>query len=65
MKLSEFEYHRGNRLLCQRLAELRRMDPAMGISMDARPYAPLAVVVLDGLELLVDPLRLIRRTDDP
>jgi hypothetical protein len=65
MMVSEFEIHRGMRLLTARLNDLRRASPGLfEIAQDFRPDIPLASVrVISGtgqkLEVVVDPLRLL------
>ncbi|MDX9973355.1 MAG: hypothetical protein RBU21_10240 [FCB group bacterium] len=65
MRFSEFEIHRGMRLLAARLNEIRRASPGLfEITQDFRPDVPLASVrVISGTgqirEVMVDPLRLL------
>lgn len=58
------EVERGCRMLNQRLDELRTLYPDMIVTLSMAPYVPLALVVIDGEEVLIDMLNLIRRTDD-
>lgn len=61
--MTSAELEHGLRLLEERLAELREIDADLTVAWDARPELPLAIVQLYGIEMLLDPLALLKRID--